>query len=79
MNVNKKENIMNLNENELYRLKAMLEDYKQSNGSVSITTGESINCSSSCAGYCSGTCKNFCIYTCVDNCGGTVSICWKRR
>ena len=79
MNINKKETTMNINKNELNRLKAMLEDYKQSNGPVSITAGESTNCSYSCAGYCSGTCNNFCTYSCRGKCDGSSSFCWRLK
>ena len=70
---------MNVNKKDLAYLKAMLEDYKQSNGPVSITAGESTNCSYSCAGYCSGTCNNFCTYSCRGKCDGSSSFCWRLK
>lgn len=68
---------MNVTEKELARLKTMLEDFKQANGPVSITTGESTNCF--CGAGCSGTCNNFCTHSCRTYCDGSSSICWRLR
>ena len=65
---------MNVNEKELARLKAMLEEYKQAHGSVSIRAGESTNCYG-----CTGSCNNFCTQSCSTYCDGHSSFCWRLR
>ena len=74
---------MNVNKKDLADLKAMLEEYKRNNGSISITNDKSTNyvgCSKGgCNGYCSGTCMVLCTYKCAGKCDGNLSFCLKLR
>jgi hypothetical protein len=65
---------MNINEQEVAKLRAMLESYKQKNGTVALGSPESMNMNCT---YCTGTCNNFCTHSCDHYCNGNNDVCWK--
>ena len=59
---------MNIAKSELDRVAEMLSAYKKSHGTISLSTGESFNCTcgASCTAGCSGRCDG----------NGSGGICW---
>lgn len=61
---------MNIKEEEISKLKAMLDGYKAQHGTVSEEMVQTANCSG---------CSNFCTYSCNTYCDGSSGMCWKLR
>lgn len=58
---------MNINEQEVLKLRTLLETYKKQHGTIATGSPESINC----------TCGASCTNSCETYCDGASSICWQ--
>ncbi|HSQ41213.1 MAG TPA: hypothetical protein VLM37_02910 [Fibrobacteraceae bacterium] len=65
---------MNINDQELSKLRGMLASYKQQHGTIAAGLVESTNCAT-----CSGSCDNFCTSGCSSYCDGNSGYCWNHR
>jgi hypothetical protein len=65
---------MNIDEQEVSKLRTLLESYKQQHGTIATGSPESTNCYT-----CSGSCDNFCTHSCSTYCDGNSGSCWNSR
>lgn len=65
---------MNINDQEVSKLRALLASYKQEHGTIAAGNAESTNCTT-----CSGSCDNFCTHACDHYCDGNSGSCWNSR
>jgi hypothetical protein len=65
---------MNISEQEVSKLRGMLESYKQQQGTIAMGSPESTNMSSctSCTARCAFTCTD----SCTTYCDGNSGYCW---
>ncbi len=68
---------MDINEDIVSKLRAMLETYKEQHGTIATSAAESMNdCTSCYANGCTGVCTHTCSGYCDGNGGGR--ICWQN-
>lgn len=63
---------MNIADQEVSKLRALLESYKLQHGTIATGSSESTNCYT-----CSGSCNNFCTHYCDSYCDGNSGSCWQ--
>jgi hypothetical protein len=68
----RKDRQMNINDQEVSKLRALLEAYKEEHGTIAMGSAESTNCAT-----CSGSCDNFCTNSCRTHCDGNSGSCWQ--
>jgi hypothetical protein len=67
---------LNIDDQEVLKLRALLESYKQQHGTIAIGFAESTNTVLPGCATCSGQCCNSCTTTCVSYCDGNSGYCW---
>jgi len=60
---------MNIDDQEVLKLRALLESYKQKHGTIATGAPESINC------YCGANCTS----SCSSYCDGNSGYCWNHH
>ena len=65
---------MNVNQDELAKLTAMLNSYKQKHGQIVMDNAPTMNCAG-CSSRCGGSCTN----SCTTYCDGSSGFCWRYK